>query len=902
MPEPRMQLEDWLDDLCVRFIINLPTEDLSSVARICFQVEEAQWFYEDFIRPLDPTLPSMSLRSFCLRIFQHCPLLASFSVENHMRAFEEFLQYKTRIPVRGAILLNEAMDSTVLVKGWKKSANWSFPRGKINKDEDDLDCAIREVEEETGFNIKEAGLVPKDDEVKYIEISMRDQQIRLYVFRNIPMDTVFQPKTRKEISAIEWYKLSDLPAFRKKGNRLEDAAAATNANKFYMVAPFLVPLKKWVVQQKKKDAARGAHLPVHLPIEEVLTEDDIGSQTDTQPQPRARDSIPAIETLEGATSELKRLLKVQPPTQGVQLGSWATPSPDKGEALMAMLRKASANPPHLQQPQPFQDQIPHTPLDHIYTNPPEPNTPHFHHAAHRLPTHNTQPPPNYPYAAGRAHGTQMQQQQQQQHFNYPASYLQGQPPQGRVPSYSPGMNPMYQHQQLRKEPILLHPQPLPPQVQQSILTRGILPTPGLPETGAQGGLQAHQASLLQAFVTPKPVPLSVQQQGGNLAHEMTSQKQSLLNAFKTESRVNNDSGGLSRNDGMRQSANQTASQAQGDPHGWANAAALQATNPAARYLPQNASVPTQQQASNVGPHGVASTLPQASVSGNRPGQATDQQRTSLLDMFKKTAPISPPSGTSTAVPSQPMENPIFARNHNNTRGGSAADNNTDMPAQKNPEVNLPYRPVQILARPKQGESVPHPGSESPAQHGTKQHASLPSPKVQSSLLADSLRESFSSNQQSPRLYQPPPSSGSPYGSFAQPQGSPLGTSPSTQQTRRQDANPEQRQRLLSLFGKSIQQDHQNSSPAEFEDKVAGKMKETVGFDQMRSGTPRSRVASLASSSVTVGGGVGGVAMEKAPSLGSGSKSSSRRGSQTPISPANRDFLLNFLQNVSSTGR
>src|SRR5277367_282631 len=127
-----------LDDLCVRFVINLPEGDLSSVERICFQVEEAQWYYEDFIRPLDPTLPSMSLRYFCLRIFAHCPLLSAFSQGDHMRAFEEFLMYKSRIPVRGAIMLNEAMDSAILVKGWKKGANWSFPRGKINKDEDDL--------------------------------------------------------------------------------------------------------------------------------------------------------------------------------------------------------------------------------------------------------------------------------------------------------------------------------------------------------------------------------------------------------------------------------------------------------------------------------------------------------------------------------------------------------------------------------------------------------------------------------------------------------------------------------------------------------------------------------------------------------------------------------------------
>ena len=60
-----------LDDLCVRFIINLPEEEIQSVERVCFQVEEAQWFYEDFIRPLDPSLPSLPLRAFSLRIFEH---------------------------------------------------------------------------------------------------------------------------------------------------------------------------------------------------------------------------------------------------------------------------------------------------------------------------------------------------------------------------------------------------------------------------------------------------------------------------------------------------------------------------------------------------------------------------------------------------------------------------------------------------------------------------------------------------------------------------------------------------------------------------------------------------------------------------------------------------------------
>lgn len=193
MANTHMTLYDWLDDLCVRFIINLPTEELVSVERICFQIEEAQWFYEDFVRPLDPNLPSLHLRKFAQLMFQHCPLSSAYPAEYHQQAYEMFLQYKTRVPVRGAIMLNQDMTHAVLVKGWKKGAKWSFPRGKINKEEADLDCAVREVYEETGFDLKEADLVLPDEQMKKITVNMREQSMMLYVFRGVPMDAHFEP-------------------------------------------------------------------------------------------------------------------------------------------------------------------------------------------------------------------------------------------------------------------------------------------------------------------------------------------------------------------------------------------------------------------------------------------------------------------------------------------------------------------------------------------------------------------------------------------------------------------------------------------------------------------------------------------------------------------------------------
>jgi mRNA-decapping enzyme subunit 2 len=270
-----------------------------------------------------------------MRIFQHCPLMSQWSHYHHMTAFSEFLAYKTRVPVRGAILLNESMDEVVLVKGWKKGANWSFPRGKINKDEKDLDCAIREVYEETGFDIREAGLVKDENDVKFIEITMREQHMRLYIFRGVPTDTQFAPRTRKEISKIEWYKLSELPTLKK--NKQHDVA---NANKFYMVAPFLYPLKKWIAQQRKLDA-RG-HGVSMMQTEGETSMDEAyytnGRFTPKQePLQTVSSDLPEVTPSEDVSSHLKRLLNIG----GTGAPSAVTADSSKSNALLSLLRSGS---------------------------------------------------------------------------------------------------------------------------------------------------------------------------------------------------------------------------------------------------------------------------------------------------------------------------------------------------------------------------------------------------------------------------------------------------------------------------------------------------------------------------------------------------------------------------------
>lgn len=225
-----------------RFIINVPEEELQEIERICFQIEQAHWFYEDFVREENKALPSMSLKTFAARMFKHCPLLSQWA-HNSETAYQNFLDYKFKVPVCGAIILNQQMDKVLLVKGWSSRSSWGFPRGKINKDEPEWLCAQREVIEETGFDI-----LPYLVEKHRIEITQTDQKVLLYIITGIPEDTSFVPTTRKEISQISWHYIDDLPCGKdnngKYGNDKE--------HRYYLIKPFVKRIKSWVNKHPEK--------------------------------------------------------------------------------------------------------------------------------------------------------------------------------------------------------------------------------------------------------------------------------------------------------------------------------------------------------------------------------------------------------------------------------------------------------------------------------------------------------------------------------------------------------------------------------------------------------------------------------------------------------------------------
>lgn len=220
-----------LEDLLARFLVNVPDEDLSSIERVFFQVEEAQWFYTDFVRQMSPFLPSMKMKTFAGKFLEKCPLVWKWG--NPSDAIAKFGKYKSTIPVRGIALFNRDLTRILLVKG-TDSNSWSFPRGKISKGESDMECALRETAEETGFNAKEYV-----SENALIERTIKGKSYKIYLAKDIPEDLDYQPHARYEISKIEWHDLKSLPKKIKY-----------QSNHYFVLAAMLKPMMKWVDKMK----------------------------------------------------------------------------------------------------------------------------------------------------------------------------------------------------------------------------------------------------------------------------------------------------------------------------------------------------------------------------------------------------------------------------------------------------------------------------------------------------------------------------------------------------------------------------------------------------------------------------------------------------------------------------
>jgi mRNA-decapping enzyme subunit 2 len=218
-----------------RFLNNLPDQELDLPERLFFHIEQAYWYFEDFYVDRYPNLQHVHhLKLFAKAVFHHAELLKTKQHEFDS-LYSRFTDYKAQIPVCGCILLNTTMTKVVLVCDWH-SSGWMFPRGKINQHEKALQCAIRETKEETGFD---ASLHCNESDVLTVWKWGQKKKMQLFIACDVPEDTFFVCKTRKEVSDIQFFPIDQLPTKRVD------------------VDPFSLLLTNWIVERKRSIEQKG---------------------------------------------------------------------------------------------------------------------------------------------------------------------------------------------------------------------------------------------------------------------------------------------------------------------------------------------------------------------------------------------------------------------------------------------------------------------------------------------------------------------------------------------------------------------------------------------------------------------------------------------------------------------
>ncbi|KAG2434628.1 hypothetical protein HXX76_007523 [Chlamydomonas incerta] len=251
--EPSVEI---LEDLCCKFIFTAPKDALSK-DRVFFLVEQAWWYYEDKVRPMAKSRGTelrhySSYATFAEPLFRKVEVLKPLR-PNLQAYLEDYRKYKQGIPVYGAILLDAAMEQVLLVRGNKSSMGWGFPRGKVNEGETEATCAIREVLEETGYDIRSQLREPD-----YIEVTADGKRHKLYIVTGLdPTTQEFEPHSKWEIGAYAWHRVDALPATSDEASQVYMSADGVR-HRFFMIHPFVGRLRKWISKRKSQVANRQA--------------------------------------------------------------------------------------------------------------------------------------------------------------------------------------------------------------------------------------------------------------------------------------------------------------------------------------------------------------------------------------------------------------------------------------------------------------------------------------------------------------------------------------------------------------------------------------------------------------------------------------------------------------------
>ncbi|XP_071534599.1 m7GpppN-mRNA hydrolase-like [Panulirus ornatus] len=182
-----------MDHIYARFFRDAPESELKDVYRFCYRLQQARWYYIEECAETRQD-QKIDIFSFGEQLVSHPQISPPpGDLRSHILYYKE---YKTHIPTYGAIMISDDHSQVLLVQA-QKCRKWGFPKGKIEDGESPEDCAVREVLEETGFDIS-----AKLDVNHYLERQIGPHTVRLYIIPGVPLDTKFTQGSKWEIREL----------------------------------------------------------------------------------------------------------------------------------------------------------------------------------------------------------------------------------------------------------------------------------------------------------------------------------------------------------------------------------------------------------------------------------------------------------------------------------------------------------------------------------------------------------------------------------------------------------------------------------------------------------------------------------------------------------------------------
>jgi len=102
-----------------------------------------------------------------------------------------WLNYKSRIPSYGCVIFNKQLDKVLFCiyhnPRDKIVQKLDFPKGKVDEEESAIECAIREVQEETHLQLRRDQI----NEQQFVKVeTIINRMVTLYFVEGIEMDDV----------------------------------------------------------------------------------------------------------------------------------------------------------------------------------------------------------------------------------------------------------------------------------------------------------------------------------------------------------------------------------------------------------------------------------------------------------------------------------------------------------------------------------------------------------------------------------------------------------------------------------------------------------------------------------------------------------------------------------------